>query len=70
MNTSVNPANDSTSISPKSKELVLNVEGLAMTAMAGVSYCVDAVGKDFWVVVVDGGGRRNGVTSHKDLYHR
>ena len=70
MNTSVNPVNDSTSISPKSKELVLNVEGLPMTAVARVSYGVDAVGEDFWVVVVDGGGRRNGVTSHKDLYHR
>ena len=70
MNTSVNPANDSTSISPKSKELVLNVEGLAMTAMAGVSYCVDAVGEDFRVVVVNSSGGRNSVTSHKNLYHR
>ena len=56
MNTSVNPVNDSTSISPKSKELVLNVEGLAMTAMTMVSDGVDAVSKDLWVVVIDNGG--------------
>ena len=70
MNSSFDPANMTTSVSSEPKELVFNVEGLAMTAMAGVSYCVNAVGEDFWVVVVDGGGRRNGVTSHKDLYHR
>ena len=70
MNSSFNSVNVTTSVSSEPKELVFNVKGLAMTAMAGVSYCVDAVGEDFWVVVVDGGGRRNGVTSHKDLYHR
>ena len=66
MNTSVNPANDSTSISPKSKELVLNVESLTVSAVARVSYGVDAVGEGFRIVVVDTGGRWNVVTGHKE----
>ena len=66
MNTCVNPANDSTSISSESKELVLNVESLTVSVVARVSYGVDAVGEDFRIVVVDTGGRWNVVTGHKE----
>ena len=66
MNTSVNSANDSTSISSESKELVLNVESLTVSAVARVSYGIDAVGKGFRIVVVDTGGRWNVVTGHKE----
>ena len=60
MNTCVNPANDSTSISSESKELVLNVESLTVSALARVSYGVDAVGKDLRIVIVNGSNGRNG----------
>ena len=66
MNTCVNPANDSTSISSESKELVLNVKSLTVSAVARVSYGVDAVGEGFRIVVVDTGGRWNVVTGHKE----
>ena len=66
MNTSVNPANDSTSISSESKEFVLNVESLTVSAVAGVSYGVNTVGEGFRIVVVDTGGRWNVVTGHKE----
>ena len=66
MNSSFDSANVTTSVSSEPKELVFNVEGLAMAAMAGVSNGVNAVSKDLRVVVVNGGGRRNGVTvGHK-----
>ena len=68
MNSSFNPADVSTSVPCESKKLVLDVEGLAMTAVARMSYCVDAVGKDFRIVVVDSSGRRNGVIAgHKRI---
>ena len=66
MNTCVNPANDSTSISSESKELVLNIESLTVSAVARVSYGVDAVGEGFRIVVVDTGGQWNVVTGHKE----
>ena len=66
MNTCVNPANDSTSISSESKEFVLNVESLTVSAVARVSYGIDAVGEGFRIVVVDTGGRWNVVTGHKE----
>ena len=61
----------STSFPCEPKKLVLNVEGLAVSAMAGVGYGVDAVGKGLRVVIIDSGGRWNSIAGHKkDLYHR
>ena len=51
--------NVTTSVSSEPKELVFDVEGLAMAAMAGVSNGVNAVSKDLGVVVVNGGGGRD-----------
>ena len=66
MNSSFDSANVTTSVSSEPKELVFNVEGLAMAAMAGVSNGVDAVSKDLGVVVVNGGGGRDvTVVRHK-----
>ena len=66
MNSSFNSANVTTSVSSVPKELVFNVEGLAMAAMAGVSNGVNAVSKDLGVVVVNGGGGRDvTVVGHK-----
>ena len=66
MNSSFNSADVTTSVSSEPKELVFNVEGLAMTVMAGVSNGVDAVSKDLRVVVVNGGGGRDVTTiGHK-----
>ena len=56
----------STSVPCESKKLVLDVEGLAMTAVARMSYCVDAVGEGLRIVVVDTSGRWNVVTGHKE----
>ena len=71
MNSSFNSANVTTSVSSEPKELVFNVEGLAMAAMAGVSNGVDAVSKDLGVVVVNGGGRRDvTVVGHKRVERR
>ena len=71
MNSSFDSANVTTSVSSEPKELVFNVEGLAVAAMAGVSNGVNAVSKDLGVVVVNGGGRR-GVTmvGHKRVDSR
>ena len=44
----------------------LNVESLTVSAVARVSYGVDAVGEGFRIVVVDTGGRWNVVTGHKE----
>ena len=60
MNSSFYPANVSTSVPSKPKELVFYVKGLAMTAMTRVSDGVDAVSKDLQVVVIDSGGGRYG----------
>ena len=60
MDSSFNPVDVSTGVPSEPKELVLYVKGLAMTTMARVSDSVDAMGKDLWVVVVDGGDRRYG----------
>ena len=57
----------STSISSEPKELVLDVKGLAVSAVARVSYGVNAVGEGLWVVVVNSGGRWNSVASHKKI---
>ena len=57
MDASFYPANVSMSVPSEPKEFVLYVKGLTVTAMARVSYCVDTMGKDFWVIVVDGGDR-------------
>ena len=66
MNSSFDSANVTTSVSSEPKELVFNVEGLAMAAMAGVSNGVDAMSKDLGVVVVNGGGGRDvTVVGHK-----
>ena len=74
MNSSFYPANVSTSVPSKPKELVFYVKGLAMSAMARVSDSVDAVSKDLRVTVVDsGGGMEEGrvmLSDIKDLYHR
>ena len=60
MNSSFYPANVSTSVPSEPKEFVFDVKGLAVSAVARMSYGVDAMGKDLRVVVVDGGGRRYG----------
>ena len=65
MNSSFYPANVSTSVPSEPKELVLNVKGLAVLAVARVSYGIDAVGEGLWVVVVNSGGGWNSVASHK-----
>ena len=71
MNSSFNSANVTTSVSSEPKELVFNVEGLAMAAMAGVSNGVNAVSKDLGVVVVNGGGGRDvTVVRHKRVERR
>ena len=68
MDSSFNTADVSTGVPSEPKELVLYVKGLAMTTMARVSDGVDAMGKDFWIVVVDsGGGRDVVVASHKRI---
>ena len=59
MNSSFDSANVTTSVSSEPKELIFNVEGLAMAAMAGVGNGVNAVSKDLGVVVVNGGGGRD-----------
>ena len=71
MNSSFNSANVTTSVSSEPKELVFNVEGLAMAAMAGVSNSVNAVSKDLGVVVVNGGGGRDvTIVGHKRVERR
>ena len=71
MNSSFNSANVTTSVSSEPKELVFNVEGLAMAAMAGVSNGVNAVSKDLRVVVVNGGGGRDvTVVGHERVKRR
>ena len=71
MNSSFNSANVTTSVSSEPKELIFNVEGLAMAAMAGVSNGVNAVSKDLGVVVVNGGGGRDvTVVGHKRVERR
>ena len=71
MNSSFDSANVTTSVSSEPKELVFNVEGLAMAAMAGVSNGVNAVSKDLRVVVVDGGGGRDvTIVGHKRVDSR
>ena len=71
MNSSFDSANVTTSVSSEPKELVFNVEGLAMAAMAGVSNGVDAVSKDLGVVVVNGGGGRDvTIVGHKRVDSR
>ena len=68
MNVSFYPANVSTSVSSKPKELVFDVKGLAVSAVARMSYGVDAMGKDFRIVVVGGSGGRDGVVAgHKRI---
>ena len=67
VDSSFNPANVTTSVSSEPKELVLNVKGLTVSAVARVSYGVDAVGEGLWVVVVNSGGRWNSVASHKRI---
>ena len=68
MNASFYPANVSMSVSSKPKELVFDVKGLAVSAVTRMSYGVDAMGKDFRIVVVDSSGRRNGVIAgHKRI---
>ena len=60
-----------TSVSSEPKELVFNVEGLAMAAMAGVSNGVNAVSKDLRVVEVNGGGGRDvTIVGHKRVDSR
>ena len=70
MNSSFDSANVTTSVSSEPKEFVFNVEGLAMAAMTGVSNGVNAVSKDLGVVVVDGGGGRDGTIGHKRVERR
>ena len=71
MNSSFNSANVTTSVSSEPKELVFDVEGLAMAAMAGVSNGVDAVSKDLGVVVVNGSsGGDVTVVGHKRVERR
>ena len=71
MNSSFDSANVTTSVSSEPKELVFNVEGLAMAAMARVSNGVNAVSKDLGVVVVNGGGGRDvTVVGHKRVERR
>ena len=71
MNSSFDSANVTTSVSSEPKELVFNVKGLAMAAMAGVSNGVNAVSKDLRVVVVNGGGGRDvTVVGHKRVERR
>ena len=65
MNSSLYSANVSKSVSSEPKKLILNVKGLAVSAVARVSYSVDAVGEGLRVVVVNSGGGWNGVASHK-----
>ena len=66
MDASFYPANVSTSVPSEPKEFVLNVESLTVSAVAGVSYGINAVGEGFQIVVVDTGGRWNVVTGHKE----
>ena len=66
MDSSLSPSKVSSSVSCKSKKLVLNVKSLAVSAVARVSYGVNAVGEGLWIVIVDTGGRWNGVTGHKE----
>ena len=71
MNSSLYSVNVLTSVSSEPKKLFLNVKGLAMMAVAGVGYGVDAEGKGFRVIIIDGGSGWYGVASHiKNLYHR
>ena len=71
MNSSFDSANVTTSVSSEPKELVFNVKGLTMAAMARVCNGVDAVSKDLGVVVVDGGGGRDvTVVGHERVERR
>ena len=68
MNSSFNSANVTTSVSSEPKELVFGVKGLAVSAVTRMSYGIDAMGKDFRIVVVDSSGRRNSVIAgHKRI---
>ena len=68
MDASFYPANVSTSVPSEPKEFVFDVKGLAVAAMTRVGDGVDAMGKDFRIVVVDSSGRRNSVIAgHKRI---
>ena len=68
MDSSISPVDVSTSFSCDPKDLVFDIKELAVVAVTGVGYSVNAEGKDFQVVVVDGSGRRNSVTvGHKRI---
>ena len=68
MDASFYPVNVSASVSSKPKELVFDIKGLVVSAVTRMSYGVDAMGKDFRIVVVDSSGRRNGVIAgHKRI---
>ena len=71
MNSSFDSANVTTSVSSEPKELVFDVEGLTMAAMAGVCNGVDAMSKDLGVVEVNGGGGRDvTIVGHKRVDSR
>ena len=62
--------NMSTSIPAEPKKLICYVEGLAMTAVTGMSDCVNAVSKDLRVVIVDGGNGRHGRRQGDAIGHK